>query len=154
MFVQQQNEHFVLTAKPSSLPLPPPAGFCLQIPLPQQPQTTAGNNATIYQVNTTHSNDGSKVSPSCGRLNSLHLMRAPAGAISAFPHTAHTKTEPRLFHLPPPHCCWSCWPRMLHWGWESAAESPGPWSVGCSLGGQQQRRRGEGRGGGCGKMRR
>lgn len=38
---------------------------------------------------------------------------------------------------------------MLHWGWESAAESPGPWSVGCSLegntGGNTGREEDEGR---------
>ena len=166
MFVQQQNEHFVLTAKPQQPPPPPPHHHPPPLqdfvynPLPQQPQTTllltmqpyikfiahAHRDTDTHTYIYIYSYDGSKVSPSRRVLNSTQTgswRRIHGGSLQA----AHTKTEPRRFHLPPPHCCWSCWPRMLHWGWESAAESPGPWSVGCSLGGQRWRRGGEGKGG-------
>jgi len=81
----------------------------------------------------------SEVDPSCRISNTTQPVLDPAVAFSAFPRTAYTKTQPRLFHSPPPRCCW---PRMLHLGWGSAAESPGPWSVGCSRVGQERRREG------------
>lgn len=58
--------------------------------------------------------------------------------IVVFPFGVHTAPAP-AFHSPPPRCCST----MLRWEWESAAESPGPWSVGSSRWGQDGRRGGD-----------
>lgn len=52
-----------------------------------------------------HTNNGSRVNPSCSVLEhppQPGWIGAPLGAFSAFPHAAHTKPEPRLFPLTSP----------------------------------------------------
>lgn len=94
---QQQNGYFVLTAKPSSLPPFPPAGFCLQIRRhSSHKQLSAGNNA-IYQVWTHTAMTEVRLALPAGMLNSMYWYGLRRGQFICFPHYPRTQRPSRGF---------------------------------------------------------